>query len=165
MLKKIKAGAEEAATNAGIEAAYLQGKKSGFHHPPEVETQIEVMREVREEIPIMREDISAMLNYEKDLAAAENKTATDFVTMSEHASQHPQLKAIMQLYGALKTSISSSRYNYHATVEQIKEEWKVLETIDLKDIRIKQDQTNRAWSTKRYWDKEKKRHKSSGIRE
>jgi len=156
MLNKIKAGAQEAATNAGIEAYYLQGKKSGFHHPPEVETQVQIMRETREEIPLLREDISAMLNHEKDLAAAETKMATDFTTMSEHTSQHPQLKAIMQLYAALKTTIASNRYNYHATVEQIKEEWKVMETVDLKDIRVKQDQTNRAWSTKKYWEKEKK---------
>jgi len=156
MLKKLKAGAEEAATNAGIEAAYLQGKKSGFHHPPEVETQIQIMREVREEIPLLREDISAILNYEKDLAASETKAATDFTNMAEHPSQHPQLKAIMQLFAALETSISSNRYNYHATVEQIKEEWKMMENVDLKDIRVKQDQTNRAWSTKRYWEKERK---------
>jgi len=161
MLKKLKAGAEEAATNAGIEAYYLQGKKSGFHHPPEVEAQIQIMREVREEIPVLREDISAILNYEKDLAASETKAATDFTAMAEHPSQHPQLKAIMQLFAALQTSISSNRYNYHATVEQIKEEWKLMENVDLKDIRVKQDQTNRAWSTKKYWEKEKKGPKAA----
>jgi len=161
MLKKLKAGAEEAATNAGIEAAYLQGKKSGFHHPPEVEAQIVVMRETREEIPVLREDLSAMLTHEKELAEIETKTATDLTTMAEHTSQHPQLKAIMQLYGSLKTIIASNRFNYHATVEQIKEEWKGLETVDLKDIRVKQDQTNRAFSTKKYWEKEKKGAKAA----
>jgi hypothetical protein len=163
MLKKLKAGAEEAAQNAGIEAYYLQGKKSGFHHPPEVEAQIAVMREIREEIPLLREDISGMLNHEKELAASETKAGADFVSMSEHPSQHPQLKSIMQLFGTLLATEASHRYNLHATVEQIKEEWKSMETVDLKDLRVKQDQTNRAWSTKRYWDKEKKTRKVRGI--
>jgi len=161
MINKIKAGAQEAATNAGIEAEYLKGKKSGFNHPPEVETQIAVMREIRDEIPVLREDVSTMLNHTKELATAETKTGTDFLTMSEHPSQHPQLKTIMQLYSAILTATASNRFNLHATVEQIKEEWKLMETVDLKEIRVKQDQTNRSWSTKRYWDKEKKPAKSA----
>jgi len=160
-LKKLKAGAEDAVITAGIEAAYLQGKKSGFHHPPEVEAQIEVMREVREEIPLLREDVSLILNNEKSLADAETKAAADFTTMAEHKSQHPQLKTIMQLYAAVSTSIASNRYNYHAVTEQIKEEWKTMETVDLKDLRVKQDQTNRAWSTTKYWNKEKKTAKAA----
>jgi ribosomal protein S24E len=161
MLKKLKAGAEEAATTAGIEAAYLQGKKNGFHHPPEVEAQVTIMREVREEIPLLREDISSQLNHQKELAASETKAGADFVAMSDHSSQHPQLKSIMQLFGALETTTASNRYNLHAQIEQIKEEWKVMETVQLKDIRVKQDQMNRAWSTKRYWDKEKKAAKAA----
>jgi len=161
MLKKLKAGAEEAATTAGIEAAYLQGKKNGFHHLPEVEAQITIMRENREEIPLLKDDISAQLNHQKELAASETKAGADFVSISDHPSQHPQLKQIMQLFGALQTTTASNRYNMHATIEQIKEEWKVMETVNLKDIRVKQDQMNRAWSTKKYWDKEKKAAKSA----
>jgi len=161
MLKKLKQGAEEAATTAGIEAYYLQGKKNGFNHLPEVESQVNVMREQREEIPLLREDISHMLNHEKELAASETKSGSDFVVMSDHPSQHPQLKSIMQLYGAMLTTTASNRYNMHAQVEQIKEEWKSMENINLKDIRAKQDQMNKSWSTKRYWDKEKKAAKSA----
>jgi len=121
------------------------------------------MREVREEVPLLREDISSYLNHEKEVAASETKAGSDFVTMSDHPSQHPQLKNIMQLFGALLTTTASNRYNLHATVEQIKEEWKSMETVDLKDIRVKQDQMNKSWSTKRYWDKEKKNRKVRGI--
>eukprot|EP01124_Arcella_intermedia_P014289 TRINITY_DN2068_c0_g1_i6.p1 TRINITY_DN2068_c0_g1~~TRINITY_DN2068_c0_g1_i6.p1 ORF type:complete len:258 (+),score=39.10 TRINITY_DN2068_c0_g1_i6:45-818(+) len=160
MFKKLQQGAAEAATNAQIEAAYLQGKKSGFHHPPEVEAQIQIMRESREEIPGLREDVSAKLNHEKDLASAETKTGADFTAMSEHSSLHPDLKTIFQLYGTLNSTLASSRYKYHATVEQIKEEWKGMETVDLKDIRVKQDQVNRAWVTKKFYDKEKKAAKA-----
>jgi hypothetical protein len=161
MLKKLKQGAEEAATTAGIEAYYLQGKKNGFNHPPEVESQIGIMREVREEIPLLREDISSLLNHQKEVAASETKSGTDFMTMSDHPNQHPQLKTIMQLFGTLLVTTSSNRYNMHAMIEQIKEEWKSMEAVDLKDIRVKQDQMNKSWSTKRYWDKEKKTAKSA----
>jgi len=161
MFKKIKAGAEEAAMNAQIEAMYLQGKKSGFHHPPEVEAQIQVMRETREEIPLLREDISAKLNLEKDLASTETKTGGDFTNMSEHGSMHPELKTIFQLVAALNTTMASHRYNYHATVEQIKEEWKGMETVDLKDVRVKQDQVNRTLITKKFFEKEKKSAKAT----
>jgi len=117
------------------------------------------MREVREEIPLLREDISSLLNHEKETAASETKAGTDFMTMSDHPSQHPQLKTIMQLFGTLLATTSSNRYNMHAMVEQIKEEWKSMEVVDLKEIRVKQDQMNKSWSTKRYWDKEKKNRK------
>jgi len=161
MLKKIQAGAAEAATTAGIEAYYLQGKKNGFNHTPEVEAQIGIMRENREEIPILREDVSSILNHQKEVAAAETKCGADLVAMSDHTNQHPQLKTIMQLFGALLTTTASNRYSMHANIEAIKEEWKAMETVDLKEIRVKQDQMNKSWSTKRYWDKEKKPVKSA----
>eukprot|EP01124_Arcella_intermedia_P014288 TRINITY_DN2068_c0_g1_i4.p1 TRINITY_DN2068_c0_g1~~TRINITY_DN2068_c0_g1_i4.p1 ORF type:complete len:190 (+),score=29.47 TRINITY_DN2068_c0_g1_i4:237-806(+) len=88
------------------------------------------------------------------------KTGADFTAMSEHSSLHPDLKTIFQLYGTLNSTLASSRYKYHATVEQIKEEWKGMETVDLKDIRVKQDQVNRAWVTKKFYDKEKKAAKA-----
>jgi len=49
----------------------------------------------------------------------------------------------------------------HAQIDQIKDEWKGMENVDLKDIRVKQDQMNKSWSTKRYWDKEKKAPKAA----
>jgi hypothetical protein len=119
------------------------------------------MRENREEIPLLREDMSSILNHEKELAASETKAGADFISMSDHPTQHPQLKSIMQLYGGLSTTTASNRYNMHAQMEQIKEEWKVMEVVDLKDIRVKQDQMNKSWSTKRYWDKEKKQARAA----
>jgi len=57
--------------------------------------------------------------------------------------------------GDYKTSISGKRYQYQITLEEIKEEWKNLETTDLHNIKNKQDQSNRAISDSHFWSKKK----------
>lgn len=51
------------------------------------------------------------------------------------------------------TSNSALRFQYHAALDNVKEEWKQLETVDLLDLQRRQDQTNRALSDAKFWAK------------
>jgi len=67
--------------------------------------------------------------------------------------QHPDLKRIYKAVGDYKTNVSGKRYQYQVTLEEIKEEWKNLESRDLHDIKTKQDLSNRAISDNHFWTK------------
>jgi len=97
LLAQMKIDVQREMVLANIEQIYAKGKVTGkFNHPPEIEEQIEIMRENREEIPLLREKISSRLKREKEMAEAENQLSKDFTAMAEHPSQHPKLKAILE---------------------------------------------------------------------
>jgi hypothetical protein len=148
--------------NVGIEQIYTKGKLTGkFNHPKEVEEQIEIMRQNREEIPVLREKVSAKLKREKEVADAESQLSKDYIAMAEHPDQHPKLKEILLKVSELNNTLASNRYNMHAQISIINEEWKKWETMALKEIRWRQDQLNHCWCEMKYW-KKKNDHAKSG---
>jgi len=139
---------------AGIEKYYTKGKFTGkFNHPPEVEEQIEIMRQNREEIPVLREKVSSKLKREKEVAEAEAQLSKDYIAMAEHPDQHPKLKTILLRISELNNIVAGNRYNMHAQISLINEEWKKWETFALKEIRIRQDQLNHTWCEIKFWRK------------
>jgi len=148
--------------NVGIEQIYTKGKLTGkFNHPKEVEEQIEIMRQNREEIPTLREKVSAKLKREKDVADAESQLSKDYIAMAEHPDQHPKLKEILLKVSELNNTLASNRYNMHAQISIINEEWKKWEAMALKEIRWRQDQLNHCWCEMKYW-KKKNDHAKTG---
>jgi len=111
------------------------------------------MRQNREEIPVLREKISAKLKREKEVADAELQLSKDFITMAEHPDQHPKLKIILERISELNNMLASNRYNMHAQISIINEEWKKWETMALKEIRWRQDQLNHCWAETKFWRK------------
>jgi hypothetical protein len=111
------------------------------------------MRQNREEIPVLREKISAKLKREKEVADAELQLSKDFVAMAEHPDQHPKLKSILLRISELNNVLASNRFNMHAQISIINEEWKKWETMALKEIRWRQDQLNHCWCEIKFWKK------------
>jgi len=134
-LKTIKKGIEDTTIAAGLETEYLKGKTQGFPHPTEVEEQIDIMRGLRDEIPTIRGRVSDVQSYEKSISEAEGKMGNDFIEAIDKKMQHPDLKTIYKSMGEYKTTISGKRYQYQVTLEEIKDEWKNLETTDLHNIK------------------------------
>jgi len=153
ILKSIKKGIEDTATSAALETEYLKGKQSGFPHPPEIQEQLEICRGLKDEIPTLRGRFSDFAQYEKTVAEADDKCATDFKNMIDKPMQHPALQNIYRLYGDYKSFVASKRFQLQATIEEVKEEWKNLETADINNIKQKQDIANRACSDNHYWNK------------
>jgi len=67
--------------------------------------------------------------------------------------QHPDLIRIYKDFGEYKTNLAAKRFQLAATLEEVKEEWKNLETRDLDNINKKQDHANRQLSDSKYWEK------------
>jgi len=153
ILKTIKKGFEDTTIAAGLEAEYLKGKTSGFNHPPEIAEQLEIMRGLRDEIPSLRGRLSDIQSYEKTIAEVEGKMGKDFLEAIDKPMQHPDLKRIYKAVGDYKTNLSGKRFQFQVTLEEIKEEWKNLESRDLHDIKGKQDLSNRAISDNHFWTK------------
>jgi len=154
IMSMLKKDMEKEAINLGIEQIYTKGKLTGkFNHPKDVEEQIEIMRQNREEIPVLREKISAKLKREKEVAEAELQLSKDFVAMAEHPDQHPKLKQILLRISELNNVLASNRFNMHAQISIINEEWKKWETMALKEIRWRQDQLNHCWCEIKFWKK------------
>jgi len=153
-MSMLKKDVEKEVINLSIEQIYTKGKVTGkFNHPKEVEEQIEIMRQNREEIPVLREKISAKLKRENEVADAELQLSQDFITMAEHPDQHPKLKTILERISELNNILASNRYNMHAQISIINEEWKKWETMALKEIRWRQDQLNHCWCETKFWKK------------
>eukprot|EP01130_Rhizamoeba_saxonica_P001319 TRINITY_DN11196_c0_g1_i1.p1 TRINITY_DN11196_c0_g1~~TRINITY_DN11196_c0_g1_i1.p1 ORF type:complete len:326 (-),score=105.62 TRINITY_DN11196_c0_g1_i1:28-1005(-) len=153
LFKEAKKGLGQATTQGGIETDYLRFKKNGFPHPSEIEEHIEIMRGVRDEVPTLRDRLTSAFNHHKALAESEEKAGAEYNSMREKPMQHATLSQIYKIFGDSKTALASARYELSTTLEEIKEEWKELETKDLQDIRVKQDQANRALTEKLYWEK------------
>eukprot|EP01124_Arcella_intermedia_P014322 TRINITY_DN2072_c0_g1_i1.p1 TRINITY_DN2072_c0_g1~~TRINITY_DN2072_c0_g1_i1.p1 ORF type:complete len:345 (-),score=103.97 TRINITY_DN2072_c0_g1_i1:51-1085(-) len=154
LFDQVKQDMKKEMMSAGIEQIYTKGKMTGkFNHPKEVEEQIEIMRQNREEIPVLREKISGKLKREKDVADAETQLAKDFKQMAEHPDQHPKLKQLLEQVADLNNAIAANRFNMHAQMGIVNEEWKKWETNALKEIRFKQDQLNHCWCEMKFWKK------------
>jgi len=154
IMSMLKQDMAKEAINLGIEQIYTKGKVTGkFNHPKDVEEQIEIMRQNREEIPVLREKISAKLKREKEVAEAELQLSKDFVAMAEHPDQHPKLKQILLRISELNSVLASNRFNMHAQISIINEEWKKWEVMALKEIRWRQDQLNHCWCEIKFWKK------------
>jgi len=164
VFEQVKADWKREMIHAGIEQLYAKGKLTGkFKHPAEVEEQIEIMRQNREEIPVLREKVSAKLKREKEVAEAETQLCKDYVAMAEHPDQHPKLKTILLRISELNKIIAENRFNMHAQISLINEEWKKWETVALKEIRIKQDQLNHCWCEIKFWRKKGDHAKLSDL--
>jgi len=154
ILSMLKKDVEKEVINLGIEQIYTKGKVTGkFNHPKDVEDQIEIMRQNREEIPVLREKVSSKLKREKEVADAELQLSQDFIAMAEHPDQHPKLKIILERISELNNILASNRYNMHAQINIINEEWKKWELMALKEIRWRQDQLNHCWCETKFWKK------------
>jgi len=87
------------------------------------------------------------------MADAELQLSKDFVAMAEHPDQHPKLKSILTRISELNSLLASNRFNMHAQISIINEEWKKWETMALKEIRWRQDQLNHCWCEMKFWRK------------
>lgn len=156
ILHSIKKGWEDGTTAAGIETMYLKMKQSGYPHPPEIAEQFDIMRSTREEIKVGYTRFSAEMELEKSLAEAEKKAGEEFMRVSEAENIPPQLKEMYKLYADSRTTVAAHRFNMHATCDPVKDQWKNLHEVDLKQIRTKQEATNKALATMEYYKKEHK---------
>lgn len=155
-LSTLKKGWDDTTTAAGIETMHLRLKQGGFPHPPEIAEQFDVMRATREEIKTGHACFYRENDLEKALADAEKKSGEEYLRVAENPSTHPALREMYKLFGECKTTSASNRYNMHAIFDTLKDQWKVFHDVDLKQIRTKQDATNKALSTAEYWKKEHK---------
>lgn len=140
---------------------YVVGKKSGYKHNQDVEEQINILRLNREEIPLLRERLSSFCDHNKALAESETKGVEEFTQQAQVPGQHPHLTEIYRKFSHSLNITSSNRFQMHAIFEEVKEEWKQLETVDLHELRVKQDQSNRAISDQQYWTSQKKPAKAA----
>jgi len=164
LFAQVKLDMQKEMINAGIEQIYTKGKMTGkYKHPKEVEEQIEIMRQNREEIPVLREKVSGKLKREKEVAEAETQLTKDYIAMAEHPDQHPKLKAILERISELYQVIAANRFNMHAQISLINEEWKKWETMALKEIRFRQDQLNHCWCEIKFWKNKNEQAKLAGC--
>jgi len=163
MFDKIKSTAKDAKLSASLEAAYLNHKKNGFPHPPEVEEHIDIMRGLREETPKLRGRVGDMDSALRHLAEYEEKFSDDLLSYIEIPMQNPQITSIYKTYAEGKRQTAQKRYKMQSMFDQIKEEWKPFESENLVDIKAKQDKANRAISDLTYFQKNNKVAKASEV--
>jgi len=121
------------------------------------------MRGIRDEIPKLRGRVGDIESSLRHLAEYEEKFSDDLLSYLDIPMQNPQICSIYKTYAEGKRQVAQKRYKLQAVYDQIKEEWKPLESENLSDIKSKQNKANRTASDLHYFVKNNKVAKSTEI--
>jgi len=151
MLNSLKKFGNNVAEKTGRTTEYAKGKTQGFKHPGVVENYIQVLRWNRDQIPKLYDRIASIAEKHKDLAMSENKLNAEFAVMGGHEQEHPQLATYEKALGSNFNEMSENHFIYHAKLDEIRVDWKSLDSKDLVEIAKLQDKANHALTDARYW--------------
>jgi len=151
MLGKLKSAASGAATKTGLEAAYLKNKttKNGFQHVEEVAQWIVVLNRIRNQLTL-KDKLSKVLESTTGLIKDEDKGSTEFINLSADA-QNAGVGQLFKIYGDSHHVVAQKRQAFADEVSRVKEEWKAIENVDLKNCTTLEEKANRTWSDKNYY--------------
>jgi hypothetical protein len=121
------------------------------------------MRGMREELPKLRSRVGDMDSALRHLGEYEEKFSDDLLSYIDIPMQNPQITSIYKTYAEGKRQIAQKRFKMQSMFDQIKEEWKPMESENLADIKAKQDKANRAISDLSWFQKNNKVAKASEI--
>jgi len=151
MLDKLKKLGSDVKEKTGRSVEYAKGKTQGFKHPEAVEQYIQVYRWNKEQIPKLYSRVSSLTDHNKDTANAEKKLAAEFGVLGGHENEHPELAKYMRAMADAYQQISDEHLIFQARLEEIKSDWKTLDSKDLTEIEKISDKANRALTDARYW--------------
>lgn len=137
-----------------------KGKTSGFHHPEPMNEHLVLHKNQRNEITKLEDKMAGMCKRHKDLSEHEDKTGQEFVAQSAHESQLPKLGQVLKLYGESQIALSSLRFQFLAVLEGAKDEWKAMDSVELKALNHRIDNCNRSLCTWQYHQSSKDEQKA-----
>jgi len=151
MFKSIKSVASSAATKTGLEAAYVKNKtgKNGFKHVEEVAQWIVVLNRIRTQTGL-RDKLAKILDDHSGLVKDEDKSSTEFISLSADA-QSAAVGQLFKIWGDTHQRVSQKRQQFADEVARIKDEWKAVENVDIKNCNNLEEKANRTWSDKNYY--------------
>jgi len=151
MLKSIKSVASSAATKTGLEAAYVKNKtaKNGFQHVEEVAQWIVVLNRIRTQTGL-RDKLNKLLDDHSGLVKDEDKSSTEFISLSADA-QSAAVGQLFKIWGDSHHRVSQKRQQFVDEISRIKDEWKAVENVDIKNCNSLEEKANRTWSDKNYY--------------
>lgn len=94
------------------------------------------------------------------MAECEDKCGQEFTTQANQPVQHQKLGQVLKLYGDNQVAVASLRFQYMAVIEGIKDEWKGMESNEIKAVQARLDNANRSLCTWQYYESNKEPQKA-----
>jgi hypothetical protein len=151
MLKSLSKAASTVSTKTGLEAAYVKNKtaKNGFQHIEEVAQWIVVLNRIRTQTAL-RDKLAKIMDDHAGLSKDEDKSSTEFINLSSDA-QSAAVGQLFKIWGDAHQRVAQKRQQFADEVARIKDEWKAIENVDIKNCNSLEEKANRTWSDKNYY--------------